>query len=643
MAGYGWLLLSTAYLAGQSANGALALAVGLPWVGACLAAGYRWGRSSTTSLDRASLAVTGLCGVIATAWFLNYDSFLFRHGSCLSEDVFHCAGGLVFSFEPLDVSGLTGGQRLGSIAWPLPFQVLFGAEGFRLLYAVDALLTATAIAGLGRTLLGSSTAAALAAAIGTLNPYVFQVPVVDENTMGLALGSCALMLAMTDQPTRFRAAALGLLCGVLVALRHILLVALPGYAWAWLRDRPARQSRTQAAIAVVTLVITLLPAVYHHATFFGAGAWESRYSSSSSIGGVSVPTYQYLNWPVHETLVRTPFNPYPTSVMFPLRHVREWGLGLCAAAVFGLGVLYRRRRRDLGALLLVYAPVALTLAPLEQWTKPNKMGVILVVMMVPTLLAAAGLDTLIRQRTRHHLTGFAIAFLAVLLGWGTLATISTSVDPRTARHSQDTGRYFATERPGLLTAARRDLVDVGFLPALDGYGRFSEPFAAWKVQLSDPPTFPTRLASTTAHGRVHLDLISEVPKATATDSPGRAIADEVPVQVHGLTADWTPDALHALLLRRDGILFVLRVSDNLHDPAAWDPHSELQILYPGHKTPPLGAIAEWPNDTVLTVDAAALTHVIFIDVLSNSDELFRVYETGLNPLAAAPPRPLYLP
>ena len=662
LAGVGWGTLAVCYVAELQATsvvvGLVALALTAPaawalWRG-------RTDRIGSPAPEKGALFVLGLCVFIAALYAANYDGYLFRHGSCLSADVLHMgAPWPVLSPASVDLKGLTGGQRLGAIAWPLPAWVLGGVAGFRVLFALDALLIATALAALGRGLLGHHVASACTVLIGTATPYLFQVPVVDENVISCALLATALAVAVEPAPVRGRAILVGCLAAVMVAVRHIMVLALPGVGLALLAAIPASERRRVGVRAAVSLALAALPMLFHHLTWFAPGQWESRYSIPGRVAGLSLPVYGHLNWPLGgDHVVRTPFQPFPTAIMFPLRTVQELGLLLAGAATLGVWSFWRSSRALGLATILIVLPVALALAPLEQWTKPNKMGVLLCVLPVIALWGASGL----RWVSQGPLARRSMVLGAVVctLGLGVLGAsfVEVPADPRTYARSADQERFFQTEDPAMLTAIRAEILDIGVFPRLASYGRYSPVLADWKL-LGQEVVFPTRLgdrAQVAEAGRV-VELMPAAHKARerwidTPRSPGPAATFQEgrPVRLGTeWTPSWTPDVVRALALRRGSMLFVVTVFDNLHRPERFEPGTELQILYPGHRGPPPGSATDGvlPVDgRRIRMDVSGLSHVIAIDVVSNSDELFlvrEVYLGGGDELEVGPPRWLYLP
>ena len=652
VASVSWLMLGLAYLLRIEANGLLLLVSG---VVVLLTGGLAWWWRRGAAQPRPSgedTAVLGVCVAVGMLAFFSYDAFLFQYGSCLSGDVLTIAGRFDdLTARPWSLEDLSGGQRLGAIAWPLPTTVAFGVDGFRLLYALDRFVLAGATAGLLRALTGSARWAAVGALVMTLNPYVFQVPVVDENVITLTLVTLVLYVLFCDLPVRARPAVVGVLAALVIANRHVLLLGLGGLLLPLLPGRD-RRGRSMAWFAA-GLLVALVPVVVHHLSFFEPGVWESRYSEPAH-GGLPIPVYEFLNWPLHDRLVRTPFNPFPTAILFPLRLVQELGLVLVGAAALGAIELFRRRRVAFWSLVLLAAPTMACLSLLEQWTKPNKAGIPLIVLTPVVVGAVLGLKRVAEGPIRRRLVELAAsAVLAAVVVLG-LAEVHATADARSYERSARQGRQLHTERSTIVDRRRLELVSIAPWPSVSSYARYSPFLAGWKFGLADLPVFPTRLgdrdrkaprgAAVILHLTVDKERAGWIERGT---QPVLWLEEARPYLVDPLQADWTPDTLRVILLRRSSILFVLTVYDNLAHADTFSFQSEIQILFPGHRTPPDLVPTPLLGAKVLEIEAGGISHVVAIDVLSNADEMFHTREAFVGnhpgPVRTGPPYELYLP
>ncbi len=286
----------------------------------------------------------------------------------------------------LDVHGT--GQRLGTTAIIAPIVTLFEVFGFRLTFAllpVVGFLFAVRLIG---TLTGRRGIAIAAALCAICNPYVIKIVILDENVMAFCLATASLSLLVAP-PTRASLVCSGIAFGAALGTRHI---DLPfGLAALILLERRPKAWLTWGLPA---LVAALPCALHHHFTYGSVFAHEHFVDEIF----VSVPhsflgyEFQYtglLNWPFHETLIRTPYNPWPTVLYYPLNVVVHLGTALSAVALIGLWRLTVAHRTLAVALLAWAVPQYGLLAVLENWMDPNKMGVIIT--LFPILVVALGL------------------------------------------------------------------------------------------------------------------------------------------------------------------------------------------------------------------------------------------------------------
>jgi len=289
------------------------------------------------------------------------------------------------------------GQRYGTTTVITPWVVLFDGFGFRLVYALLPLLALLFGFRLARIVCPRPRLALLAAALALCNPYVLKIVILDENVMAMCFATAALALVLEGGPMLLAGLALGITLGI----RH---VDLPlALALAVLVGRKPRQLLALGATAAVAL----LPCFLHHQASYG-----SPFSHEHFIDEVfqAVPhsflfwQFDYtglLNIPFAEQWIRTPYNPFPTSLYYPLNVAAHLGSLLSALVLLGGFLLVRRRRKLALALALWAVPLYSLLAVLENWMDPNKMGLILCLFPLLTLALAAAFDGLVAAPDGH--------------------------------------------------------------------------------------------------------------------------------------------------------------------------------------------------------------------------------------------------
>jgi hypothetical protein len=131
-----------------------------------------------------------------------------------------------------------------------------------------------------------------------------------------------------------------------------------------------------------------------------------------------------LNWPVNDTLVRTPYNPLPTSLYHPVYLNMHQGVLVTAAALLGLLFMARRRRRLLLALTIWLLPPALLLGVLENWGDPVKMGIPVTLFSGLVVAFIFGVMSL-----KEQWKAYLVLVIAVAVGVHFAARVRAPADP----------------------------------------------------------------------------------------------------------------------------------------------------------------------------------------------------------------------
>ena len=336
------------------------------------------------------------------------------------------ARGQSATMDLLDVHGT--GQRLGTTAVIAPIVALFDVWGFRLIYALLPALCLLFGFRLARTLDIAERPALAAAALAILNPYVLKIVILDENVMAFCFATVSLALLLEHRRSDARdpwalLALSGVAFGAALGIRHIDLAF--GFAALVLMGRHPKHWLIWGGVALVFAA----PCAFHHHFTYGSVLRHEHFVDEVFL---SVPhrflwwDFQYtglLNWPFAEAVVRTPYNPYPTGLYYPLNTVAHLGTGLAAVALIGFVQLIRERRRLLLALMAWIVPQYALLAVLENWMDPNKMGIIITLFPALVVTLALGFGWLSSWKRAGIWVGVAAALSGVMLlvgGWSAL-------------------------------------------------------------------------------------------------------------------------------------------------------------------------------------------------------------------------------
>ena len=395
--------------------------------------------SSSTGDKHALLATIG----VFTLFAVNYDREHFQY-ACINGVVMqaisaeaappidpHEEEGPIRSRERdrgarMDLIDAPGtGQRYGTTTVIAPWVVLFDLFGFRLVYALLAALSLLFGVRLARHLCPRPSLALLAAALALCNPYVLKIVILDENVMAMAFATAALALALEGGAL----VTAGLALGITLGIRHV--DAALALTVILLIPRRARDVGTVLGTAALALV----PCFLHHQFTYGSPISHEHFidevfqATPHSLLGWEFSYTGLLNLPFAEQWIRTPYNPFPTSIYYPLNVASHLGSLLSALAILG-GIALIRRHRSLAIALFAWAlPLYALLAVLENWMDPNKMGLILCLFPLLTVAFAAGLAALdVDPESRHSQSRWLLlAVLCLVVSCGSMSASLLSV------------------------------------------------------------------------------------------------------------------------------------------------------------------------------------------------------------------------
>lgn len=353
--------------------------------------------------------------VVFAVFLLNYDRSHFQYG-CINGVVMQAltpqAAG---AFDPhsgaqhqdwgapedrdaslgmglIDVHGT--GQRLGTTAVIAPMVAVFKVWGFRLTYALLPALCLLFGFRLLRALSVDPRIALAGGLIGLLNPYILKIVILDENVMAFCFVTVALALLVERGSVTLAGIALGAALGI----RHIDLFFVLTAALL-----VGRRAQRLAVLTLVT-VAAALPCLIHHQVTYGSIFAHEHFvdevfaATPHHFMGWSFDYMGLLNFPFTDHLIRTPYNPFPTALYYPLNTLAHVGTLLGAVALLGAWRLWADHRALTVALLMWLIPQYGVLSVLENWMDPNKMGVVVCLFPVLVLTLGLGLQWLFALR-----------------------------------------------------------------------------------------------------------------------------------------------------------------------------------------------------------------------------------------------------
>ena len=350
--------------------------------------------------------------------------------TCLFESLLE----LFANSSPLDPSrardllhALDTTERFGNVFAILVPLGLFEAAGVPLASGLVAALLFLSLAALGRRVSGSGGAATIAALALMVTGDVWESQVVNVNMIAAWLAS--LLLLLLQPAYRKHELARVFTAAMLFMSRYVSLLGLGALAFVMWRDRqPSRGPRSVlrlAGLAALLLLFTLPVHLVHMTrlgTPFGSFSLTEYGAHPHSLLSVDFLFHGMWNYPFSDALVRTPFNPYPMWLLWPLHVFRQWGLLGLILMLPGLWMLLRGRhrgaadghepeggpRRGLTWGLFVI-PTALFLGVQENWFQPVKLTIGLVFAPVAVSAVAVALHAWTKLPTK----GRALSLLTI--------------------------------------------------------------------------------------------------------------------------------------------------------------------------------------------------------------------------------------
>lgn len=314
----------------------------------------------------------------------------------------------------------TTGQRFGTTALIAPFPALYRVFGFRLFFALLGFMVVVFTFLLVGRLLENPAIGLVAAAFAALNPAVIKIVVQDENVMALALTLAGLYLLLRDPEPNLLA---GMAIGAASGIRHFEIILFPAaiyYVW----SASAKDWKTAGARSLRILVpglLALIPCFIHHEAAYGTIFSHEHFVDEAYF---DAPhrflfwdfTHQgLLNFPFYWDVIRTPFNPFPTFLYYPLYISAHLGLVACGVICVGAAWIFTNQRRIFWMLIVWIVPIACMLSVLEDWLEANKMGVCLTLFAGLILAFGCGLRSLVETPRWKKILALA-ATSAVLFG-----------------------------------------------------------------------------------------------------------------------------------------------------------------------------------------------------------------------------------
>ena len=452
----------------------MVLCVSALWAGVGVACRRRWPRASrprTHAGGQGWLVVAG-CVLLAGATTATTVPRSYRsHGlfaPCLHESALIMledgSGGGLEVYDPAlngtvahatarhrDAPGwgldhILGHQRPGSMATVAQGFAFHGSGALVVMYFLYDLLTVLLAALLIAGGVPRAWAVLLLAGGFLLGVREVAAYAVNENILACGLGLGCLVLAgwVEDAPS---AAVLALTAALAAGVRPVAAAWLPALVLL------VRWRRPTALAAAAALVVGAAPWLITNWQAFGDPFVHPALTIPQNAYEILGFHFRFhpLNWPVADTLLRGPNEPFPNLFRLPLEHMRAFGVLFCILVVLGAATVPIRR---LAGLLIFAAPNYLMLLLIVSLDGPKSSYALL---SFPPLAVLVGVGTgqLLGGRSLSVGRRWAAAAGAVLALVGVpalAARLDFKEDPRPQYHTEGHSPADPGLRDRLLTA-----------------------------------------------------------------------------------------------------------------------------------------------------------------------------------------------
>jgi hypothetical protein len=370
---------------------------------------------------------------------------------------------------------ITKDQRIGAPIVAAPFFAGFGLLGMRLLFALTvALIIPCGLLACRSTWLLLDREppfwpSLLAAGMMAWNPYTLSIGRLNANLLVVPLALLLLYSLLQPKSPLFLS---GILFGSLASIRNEAICFVPAISlWFLIGFSPIERPLRERFRRLVTLgtwtVVTMAPVFFWKWYAFGHPLMHpSQYPHfqgfrpefTHQLLGMQFQFNGLFNWPLHDTLVRTPHFGFPTYILFPLVTLRSLGALACALIVLGL-LRLRDSVPSLGWFFVAWmVPVYLLFGPQENWEEV-KMTFMLLAWPPLLPLLALGLDRLRPQVHRLRTVTLLILMTVALMGLGRgLGSIEVPEDPRWYVRFPKAAQSHPGVQAGLLPEQRNDWI-----------------------------------------------------------------------------------------------------------------------------------------------------------------------------------------
>ena len=408
--------------------------------------------------------------ITAPAMFMSGQAVDFYRIDGTPVDPIQLRGQLPQDLVDKDTFGIiTKDQRIGGGMVAAPAFSAFGQIGFRILFALSfALIIPLTVLVWRRIQPGSDWAGLCGGLLLAWNPFVVTVDRLNNNLFALPIMLAVLALILDRERRKSTLLLAGILFGILAGIRNEAICFVPAIVYWYVRSDGVHtwkqrfgQLLTVGGLTVVVLSPFLYwkwyafghplmhPSQYPHFQGFRPEFYHELFGSGFCFNGL-------FNWPLNDTLVRTPHFGYPTYILFPLVTARAFGVIGVALTILGFGLLWRSHGHVSRFLLFWMLPVYVLFGPQENWEEVKMTFMLLAYPPLGVAFAAGVYGCFQRGQLRRRLVALAVIALAVFAGIRWVGTVEAPVDERWYQRFPNAAPENPSSLAGLDPADRND-------------------------------------------------------------------------------------------------------------------------------------------------------------------------------------------
>ena len=296
-----------------------------------------------------------------------------------------------------------------------------------------------------------------------LNPYILKVPLLDENIIALTIVSILIYLCLVDAPGFLQ----GMICGILISVSDLGIFFIPPLFFAayFLNKKKAP---TYYFVLAFGLVIGALPRLMHQFFAFGnflnfAAYSFAEYKEINEVIKVlffRVKVHGLFNYPLYHEIVRSPFNPFPTFLMWPLSLLKHFGALLTAFSILGTVYLFKKEKNLAIFFLLWFLPPYCFISLLENWIDPKKMHVIITLITPLIIFIGYGMASLLKTKRKQTCLIIVILIVFFYTFLNIVSFLDFKSDPRVSKYH----RFLNKESNIYLQGSKKSLTSFNLLP-----------------------------------------------------------------------------------------------------------------------------------------------------------------------------------